>query len=130
MFFRKTAVLGLTGILLAGCGGSSSDSDESPSQPQADISASINLPAAVATVEYRYRVDHQPLSGDVRYSAEELPKWASIDPATGVISGEPTQQDVSAQSPVVVEATNGSRTLHLKGSQRGVCRRLCRRTGL
>lgn len=112
MFSSKTVVLGLTGLLLAGCGGGSSEGDDRSTH----TSRTLNLPNAVAEVSYAFRAEVGSLSGDITYRAKQLPEWASIDPATGEITGNPEADDVSAKVPVSIEATNGKHTVTLSGS--------------
>lgn len=110
MHFRGVAVLGLTGILLSGCGGSSSSETITESQH------AINLPDAVSMVSYQYQAQHDALSGTVRYSGNNLPSWASVDAATGIISGTPGPEDASAQVEFSITASNGSHRLALTDS--------------
>ncbi|MGX1202770.1 M66 family metalloprotease [Marinobacter sp. MBR-105] len=112
MFSSKTVVLGLTGLLLAGCGSSSSDGGDRSTS----TSRTLNLPNAVAATSYVFRAEINTLSGDITYQAKQLPEWASIDPATGEITGNPEADDVSAKVPVSIQATNGKQTVTLSGS--------------
>lgn len=110
MHFRGAAVLGLTGILLSGCGGSSSSETITESQH------AINLPDAVSMVSYQNQAQHDALPGTVRYSGNNLPNWASVDATTGIISGTPGPEDASAQVEFSITASNGSHRLILTDS--------------
>src|SRR5690606_32779492 len=107
MFSSKTVVIGSTALLLAGCGGGSSEGDDRSTH----TSRTLNLPNAVAEVSYAFRAEVGSLSGDITYRAKQLPEWASIAPATGEITGNPEADDVSAKVPVSIEATNGKHTV-------------------
>jgi RHS repeat-associated protein len=56
--------------------------------------------------EYRYQVDASDPDGDtLTYSLPTKPAWLNIDPATGLITGTPLNEEVVA---VVVEVTDGT----------------------
>jgi hypothetical protein len=46
-------------------------------------------------------------------SADVRPGWATFDPATGSLSGTPTEHDVGRSSAVVIRATDGEATVAL-----------------
>ena len=53
-------------------------------------------------------------AGDnLTYTATNLPSWASIDPATGVITGTPTNDDVGIYRDIVVTVDDGTTTTSL-----------------
>lgn len=110
MHLKGVAALGLTGILLSGCGGSSS------SETITESHHTISLPDAVSRVSYQYQPQHDALPGTVRYNGNNLPSWASVDAATGIISGTPGPEDASAQVELSITASNGSHRLILTDS--------------
>ncbi|MBK1872243.1 ricin-type beta-trefoil lectin domain protein [Marinobacter sp. 1-3A] len=107
MYFRGAAALGLTAILLSGCGGSSSSKTITESRH------SVSFPDAISMVSYQYQPKHEALPGNVRYSGYNLPDWASVDARTGIISGTPGPEHASAQVELSIAASNDSHRLIL-----------------
>src|SRR5690554_5065284 len=101
MYFRGAAALGLTAILLSGCGGSSSSKTITESRH------SVSFPDAISMVSYQYQPQHEALPGNVRYSGYNLPDWASVDARTGIISGTPGPEHATAQVELSIAASNG-----------------------
>jgi hypothetical protein len=97
----------LLALLLTGCG-SGGDSGSKTAGAVLDISGS---PApAVANLPYHYQPDFKAGGVSVQFSASGLPGWASVDPATGAISGTPGPGDVTAYHPytLTVQADKSS----------------------
>ncbi|MFV8572024.1 M66 family metalloprotease [Marinobacter sp. SBS5] len=117
MLIERMTVLGLTGLLLAGCGGSSSSEDGgTPTKTPIESQGSLVAPDAITTLAYQYQLEHGALAGNLKYSAETLPGWATIDSETGLISGTPGPEDASAETPISVTVSSNSRRLILKGA--------------
>ena len=77
---------------------------------------SLDAPNAITALTYKFQTEHEVLAGKLKYSADILPDWASINPETGVISGTPGPKDATAETPLTVTVSNGSRRLVLNGS--------------
>ncbi len=113
---RKAVVFGLTGLLLVGCDDNILSGKKSSSGHSGErTNTELNLPSAIAEASYSAQVGKGPLSGDVTYRAVELPDWASLDEATGTITGRPGDA-TAARLPVVIEASNGTQAAVLTGS--------------
>ncbi|HEY7774582.1 MAG TPA: Ig-like domain-containing protein [Marinagarivorans sp.] len=57
---------------------------------------------------YRYELMGSDVdSDDLTYLAENLPSWLSLDSATGVLSGTPTNDDVGTTEGIVLTVTDG-----------------------
>ncbi|WP_165823651.1 M66 family metalloprotease [Marinobacter litoralis] len=103
--------------MIAGCGGSSSGENKDNSANQLTVSQhTLEVPNAVTSLTYQFQPEHDALAGNLKYSADTLPGWATIDPETGLIAGIPGPEDASAESPVSVIVSNDSRRLVLKGT--------------
>jgi hypothetical protein len=98
----------LLALLLTGCG-SGGDSGSKTAGAVLDISGS---PApAVANLPYHYQPDVKAREVSVRFSASGLPDWANLDPATGVISGTPGPDDVTAYHPYTLTVQTNENSL-------------------
>ncbi|WP_323753300.1 M66 family metalloprotease [Marinobacter sp.] len=116
MLFGRIMVYGLAGFLITGCGGSSSDDNQNDAaNPPIVSEQTLDAPNAVTSLSYQFQPEHDALSGKLKYSADTLPDWAAITPETGLISGTPGPEDASAETPISVTVSNGSRRLILSG---------------
>jgi len=104
-----------------GCGGGGS-SDTSPpaaaTAPPAVVSPPAAAPAvvnraptisgeAIASARVGVTYNWQPVAADpdgdaIRFSATNLPDWASIDPANGLLSGTPGANDVGVYESITI----------------------------
>jgi hypothetical protein len=79
---------------------------------------SNNAPPAIATAsvadaEVGARFDYQPAAQDpdsdtLRFTAVNLPTWASLDPTSGLISGTPGPNDAGLYESISVTVTDGT----------------------
>ncbi|GGC66038.1 M66 family metalloprotease [Marinobacter halophilus] len=102
---RKLSFVLVSGLILSGCGGSSSDSETT------NTVTITNAPLpAVASLPYEY----QPLISDnapgKRFQASGLPGWATLDEQRGIISGMPDADDVTAHHPFQLSVTVNNQT--------------------
>jgi hypothetical protein len=112
-----------------GCGGGGGDGGGSTPSAQNEAPPTVAVPApaavnraptistessAVARVGETY--DYQPVATDpdgdtLRFTANNLPPWASMDPNTGRITGTPGENDLGAYEAItIVVADAGGRT--------------------
>ena len=102
-------------LLLAACGGGGSSGGSAPTGSSGNPSIQ-GKPAATAMPNQRYTF--QPTATDpngdsLTFTAMNLPAWATLDPATGKISGMPTSADVGTYSGIVVSASDGHTSVAL-----------------
>lgn len=106
-------------VLFPGCGGGSDDSPSTATSPPA-ANAAVDAPPTLFAVADGYaRVGHtyqlQPTATDpegvsLLFTAQNLPPWASIDPATGRISGTPGELDVGVYEGIRIVVADGVHT--------------------
>ncbi|HEY6527428.1 MAG TPA: Ig-like domain-containing protein, partial [Cellvibrionaceae bacterium] len=74
------------------------------------------MPAAVATANavYRFAPVVQDASG-LSFSITNLPKWASFNATTGVLTGTPTGGDLGPSGTIVISVSDGVDTVSLPG---------------
>ncbi|MEO8017509.1 MAG: putative Ig domain-containing protein [Pseudomonadota bacterium] len=109
--------------ICSGCGGGGSGGSAPMSQsaaPQAPVApASVNRAptiSAAATELARVGVtyDYQPTAADadgdaLRFSATNLPPWASMDPTNGHISGTPGESDLGVYESITIKVADSAR---------------------
>jgi hypothetical protein len=108
-------------LLVAACGddsadgggnqtGSSSVGTGSTSTSTLKIAGSPTSQVAPGTA-FRFVPEVSNPDGlSLRFSATNLPGWASIDPASGVVSGTPAAGDVGVYTNIRITATGGSQS--------------------
>jgi hypothetical protein len=72
----------------------------------------VTQPSNVARVgePFNYRPTSTDPEGDtLRFSANNLPGWASVDPATGRITGTPTTADLGAHESITIVVADAAR---------------------
>jgi hypothetical protein len=108
-------------VLFPGCGGGGSEDGPSAANPPA-VSAPVVVdtpPAVAALADGHARVGQQyqlqvsatdPEGESLLFTAQNLPPWASIDPATGLISGTPGEVDVGVYEGIRIVVADGTHT--------------------
>lgn len=134
--FLPAAVLGVC----HGCGGGGSDSGTptaaSPPAPVTPAPSANAAPSIVGTASVSARVgsayQFQPTASDrdgdtLTFSAENLPPWASLDAASGRISGTPRADDVGEYESITIYVADASHktalepfTINVLGVETGV----------
>jgi hypothetical protein len=69
--------------------------------------------SVVAGDPYVFQPNVSTTGGTVTFSASNLPSWASVNQATGEISGTPTKSDVGMTSSIILSGTDGPSTASL-----------------
>jgi nitrite reductase/ring-hydroxylating ferredoxin subunit len=114
-------------IMASGCGadgGSGSYGtpetlpDTAPSSaPQSVSPPSISGTPATTVVagdKYSFQPSVTDTSGDaLTFSVQNLPSWATFDPATGVLSGTPSTSNVGSYQSIDISVSNGKATAQL-----------------
>jgi hypothetical protein len=104
-----------------GCGGGG-EGESAASAPPAAMAPSapvaLNAPptisaAALEDAEVGATFDYQPVASDpdgdaLRFSAANLPTWASLDPASGRISGTPGASDVGVHESITITVADAT----------------------
>jgi hypothetical protein len=61
---------------------------------------------------YRFQPSASDADGDaLTFTAENLPPWASLDPATGAVTGTPTTADVGEYEAISIAVTDATHTV-------------------
>jgi hypothetical protein len=125
-------VAAAVGISLYGCGDSDDGVDAaaspapalsgSPGSATVGVSAANRAPTISGTplrtvtggTSYAFLPTASDADGDsLVFAVSGLPAWATFDPATGRLSGRPTQNDVGTSAPVAISVTDGEATAAL-----------------
>ncbi|MGO3691665.1 M66 family metalloprotease [Marinobacter sp.] len=105
--FRNNLIGVLVVLVMTGCGGGGSgDSDSKTSSPGAYLEITGSPTSAVAKVPYHYQPELKANVKSLQFRATGLPDWASLDAATGEISGTPGADDVTAYTPFTLTVTS------------------------
>lgn len=123
-----------------GCGGGAADEvvpQSASTPPPAAIPANTapviqasGTLSAQADIPYEYLPDARDADGDeLRFSADNLPPWADLDPATGRISGTPRLSDLGTHEGIILyvaDATHETASepfaITVQGKSNGVAR--------
>jgi hypothetical protein len=108
----KVWVVALAALALTACNGSDSGSTNSnpastPPNNRPVISGTPTTTATAGTM-WTFQPSAYDQDGDeLTYSASGLPTWASINGATGFVSGTPSENDVGSTGNIVVRVSDG-----------------------
>lgn len=105
--------------LCHGCGGGSGESAAaSVAAPASPATASTNVAPTISTAmiedaQVGENFDYQPVAKDLdgdplRFSAANLPTWASLDPTSGRISGTPGPTDAGVYESISITVADAS----------------------
>jgi Putative Ig domain len=94
---------------------SASTPASTPASSSSSQSTSVALSGAPKTTatagtDYLYQPSLTQGSGDVTFSITGLPKWATFDANTGVLTGTPATSDEGKTGAITITASNGSST--------------------
>ena len=99
------------GALLAGCGGGGSGSSGTSEGVQQNSPPEITgeaRPYVQASQSYSFEPTATDSNGDMlQFSVQNLPAWASLDPNTGEITGQPDSTDVGLYEEIKISVTDG-----------------------
>jgi Putative Ig domain len=115
-YFRDRATAFVCISLLAACGGGGSSGGASGSTGGSGNPSIQGKPASTAMANQGYTF--QPAASDpngdaLSFTAMNLPAWATLDPATGKISGTPMSADVGTYTGIVISASDGHTSVAL-----------------
>ena len=106
-------LLAWAAVLIAGCGGGGGDSQSSSDQPpNGTNSPPVISGQARTSVRVGEAYSFQPAASDadgdsLQFSSTNLPSWASLDTATGHISGTPAAVHIGNYPRVTISVTDG-----------------------
>jgi hypothetical protein len=105
--------------LFAGCAGSGSTDASQASAPPATAALLVNQAPTIGAVgdeyakvgeAYSFQPAARDADGDVlRFTANNLPPWARIDAANGLVSGTPGPDDPGVYEAITITVADGSR---------------------
>jgi len=121
----KIAILVASAILLVACGGGDDDSGASAPASQVDSPAVSDANSAptiqgkpatsvLAGRSYSFQPQASDSNGDtLKFSAANLPAWASLNADTGRLTGTPTAADVGTFANIKISVSDGTTTTSL-----------------
>jgi hypothetical protein len=116
---RTTIVAAMAAAVLGACGGDDDSSAAAGGGSGGGSSGAPSISGQPATAvkvseSYSFSPTASDPNGDpLQFSVSNLPPWASFDPATGRISGQPQAQHIGSYANVVVRVSDGSNTVSL-----------------
>lgn len=119
----KVAALAASAVLLVACGGGDGDSGTA-SAPQVDspVTGGNSAPSIGGTPatsvlvgrSYSFQPQASDANGDtLKFSAANLPAWASLNADTGRLTGTPTAADVGTFGNIKISVSDGTATTSL-----------------
>lgn len=118
----KTACVIAIALLAAACGGGG-DGETAQSAPQNPGPGSGNAPPTIqgqpgtsvaAGQAYNFRPTAADTNGDtLTFAAANLPDWATLNQATGAVTGTPQSADVGTYSGITITVSDGTATASL-----------------
>ncbi len=105
-------LLALSSIVLAACGGGGGSGGGTEPPPPAENNPPTISGSPVATAKpgqnYEFTPSATDADGDtLRFEADNLPLWLSIDSTTGALSGMPVLSDLGAFADIQIRVTDG-----------------------
>lgn len=114
MFFQQLYKLLFALILISSvsaCSWFESDSsNEEKAKPEITGEPTPNVKAGS---EYSFTPNVAGMEGDITFTVENLPEWASFDEETGRISGIPTPNQTGEYTNIIITASNGKESVSL-----------------
>ena len=114
---RSTVFFVLITLFVSACGGGGSDgppaSSSEPANPGGPTNTAPSIrgkpPAEVVySSKYAFMPEaHDPDGDDVFFEIQNIPSWASFEPATGELWGEPSFADVGVYDNIVISVSDG-----------------------
>jgi Putative Ig domain len=104
---------------VAGCGGGSGSSSSSTATPTASSDTgtqTINPPSitgtptttVVAGAQFSFQPSASDTTGDaLTFSIANIPKWATFDTTSGLLTGTPTSSDVGSYQSIIISVADG-----------------------
>ncbi|MDH4106809.1 MAG: putative Ig domain-containing protein [Gammaproteobacteria bacterium] len=117
-FVQFIAGMGVA-LALSGCLSSGEDTteNEAPPPPSGNAAPQITgIPSTTVKVGdiYTFTPNGMDPDGDaLTFRIENMPGWASFDPATGALSGQPTLGDVRSYSSILISVSDGQASASL-----------------
>jgi hypothetical protein len=102
------SLLVVAALALAGCGGVGDGESSGASNNQAPIITGAPATTLMAGSLYSFQPKASDPNGDIiSFTAQNLPAWATIDKASGLVSGTPTEANVGMTEMITVGVTDG-----------------------
>jgi len=111
VFFGRVVCGALVSLVLIGCGGTGGVVSQSAT-PGTSGASSLSLSgqprtAVVVGQSYSFQPSASAASGNLTFSARNVPAWLSLNTTTGRLSGTPTTSDIATYSGVTITASDG-----------------------
>jgi hypothetical protein len=111
---RHVALLTLTSLALAGCGGIGDDEDSPGTANLPPIIAGSPPTALAAGTPYSFTPTAADPDGDsLSFSADNLPAWATLNPSTGALTGTPSEANVGMTDMITIEVSDSKASTQL-----------------
>ena len=104
---KQSVLVALASIVLAACGGTGESSNSGGAGNLPPIISGTPITTLMAGTAYSFTPQAADPDGDILvFSAENLPRWATIDKTTGKMTGTPTEADVGMTGMITIEVSD------------------------
>ncbi len=111
--YKKLSLAAAISLALTACGGGGGGDTPLPVNSPSEISG-VPATSVDEGVTYSFTPSASDTDSDtLTFSAQNLPSWASLDTATGMISGQPSFADVGVSSAITLSVNDGQASVSL-----------------
>jgi hypothetical protein len=111
---KQVVLLAWVAFALSACGGGADEGDRTGADNLPPVIGGTPTTQLMAGTQYTFTPQAADPDGDsLTFSIENKPSWASFTPATGTLTGTPTENDVGMSALITVEVSDSRAVVQL-----------------